>query len=445
MATTAEIVERLAYDDLPPAIVERGKLLLLDTIGVAAVGVRSEPGAIALRAAARLFPAGPEPARALFSGRPLSPAGAAFVGATAIDSVDAHDGHQPSKGHAGVALLPGLLAFAETAPDGLDGRGFLTSYVLGYELAHRAAVALHGSVPDYHTSGAWNALAVAALGARRLGLGAAGIREALGIAEYWGPRSQMMRVIDSPSMLKDGSGWGALVGVSAALLAAEGFTGAPAVTVEAEAQREVWQDLGVRWLLPEVYVKLHPVCFWAQGPVTAVLALRRQHDLEGPEIAGIRVETFHAATRLAERRPATSDHAQYSLPFPTAAAALHGRLGLEEIDGPGLDDPAVLALAEALELVERADFDAAFPNRRFCEVELTLKDGRRLRSGPTEPRGHQGAPLGQPEIEAKFETLAAALPAERRAAIRSAVLGLEEQGDLAPLRELLLAAVEPSA
>ncbi|SMF25552.1 2-methylcitrate dehydratase PrpD [Tistlia consotensis] len=437
----AGFVRRLAFEDLPDAIVERGKLLLLDTIGVAVAGAGTEPAAIARRAAALLFPAGPRDAggqaRALFRGGALSPAGAAFAGATAIDSVDAHDGHQPSKGHAGVALLPGLLALAETGP-ACDGREFLTCYLLGYELAHRAAVALHTTVGDYHTSGAWNALAVAALGARRFGLPEAGIREALGIAEYWGPRSQMMRVIDQPSMLKDGSGWGALVGVTAAVMAREGFTGAPAVTVEAEAVAPLWQDLGSRWLIPDVYVKAYPVCFWAQGPVTAVMELRREHGLRGDEIAAIRVETFHAATRLAERRPATSDHAQYSLPFPAAAAAVHGRLGLEQIDGPGLADPAVLKLAAGMELVERFEFEAAFPQRRLCEVELTLTDGRKLRSGPTEPKGHQGAPLGQAEIEAKFEILAGALPEPRREAIREAVLALEEQGDLAPFLDLLL-------
>ena len=54
------------------------------------------------------------------------------------------------------------------------------------------------------------------------------LRHAFGIAEYHGPRSQMMRCIDFPTMVKDGSDWGAAVGVSAAYLARDGFTGAPA-------------------------------------------------------------------------------------------------------------------------------------------------------------------------------------------------------------------------
>ncbi|MFT6303412.1 MAG: 2-methylcitrate dehydratase PrpD, partial [Pseudomonadales bacterium] len=32
---------------------------------------------------------------------------------TQLDNLDAHDGWQPSKGHAGAAVLPALCAFAE--------------------------------------------------------------------------------------------------------------------------------------------------------------------------------------------------------------------------------------------------------------------------------------------------------------------------------------------
>src|SRR3546814_7985834 len=84
---------------------------------------------------------------------------------------------------------------------------------MGYEVATRAGIVLHGSVSDYHTSGAWNALGVAAVASRLLGLDRERTRHAIGIAEYHGPRSQMMRCIDHPTMLKDGSGWGAFAGV----------------------------------------------------------------------------------------------------------------------------------------------------------------------------------------------------------------------------------------
>ena len=78
----------------------------------------------------------------------------------------------------------------------------------------------------------------------------------MGIAEYHGPRSQMMRCMDHPTMVKDGSDWGAMCGVSAARMAKAGFTGAPALTL----QTEHWQHLGADLLILQQYFKPYPVC-----------------------------------------------------------------------------------------------------------------------------------------------------------------------------------------
>ncbi len=64
-----------------------------------------------------------------------------------------------------------------------DGQEFLTRVVIGYELGSRLGQALHATAKDYHTSGAWCALANAALGARALGLDTEQTRHAVGIAE----------------------------------------------------------------------------------------------------------------------------------------------------------------------------------------------------------------------------------------------------------------------
>ena len=85
---------------------------------------------------------------------------------------------------------------------------------MGYEFGARVAMAQHGTVPDYHTSGSWGAVTAAC--ARLMKLTAEETRHALGIAEYHAPRSQMMRCIDHSTMLKHGSGWGAMTGVAGA-------------------------------------------------------------------------------------------------------------------------------------------------------------------------------------------------------------------------------------
>ena len=75
---------------------------------------------------------------------------------------------------------------------------------------------------------------------RRLGLGDESLLHALGIAGAHGPRSPMMRCIDHPTMLKDGSA-GAAVAEVAALLARGGFTGRPAATVEDSDCGSFWE------------------------------------------------------------------------------------------------------------------------------------------------------------------------------------------------------------
>ena len=405
-----DFLHGLTFNDLPPEVRHQAWRCLLDLCGVAAAGSGTKLSRIIRDHAASQFGAGSGPgARLIFDGRRVSPAGAALAGGMTIDSVDAHDGYPAAKGHAGAAVLPGLLALAES-PEGapaMDAAEFMTSFVIGYELAIRAGVALHATVPDYHTSGAWVAVACAGLGARRLELDSARSRHALGIAEYHGPRSQMMRCIDHPTMLKDGAGWGAMAGVSAAYLAADGFTGAPALTLESAEAAGHWADLGNRWLMLDQYFKPYPVCRWAQPATEAALDLRRAHGLSTADIDHVEVFSFHEATRLATREPVDTEAAQYSLPFPLAAALVHGQLETAQIDGPALKDPEVLRLSRGMILRESDDYNARFPAERFAHVTLHLKDGRALTSEPSAGRGNVDNPLSDNEIMEKFRRYAA--------------------------------------
>jgi 2-methylcitrate dehydratase PrpD len=419
--SAVDFIHGLRFEDLPAAVVAQAKRCVLDLLGVALVGLETDLSRIVRNHAVRHMGVGEgRGARLLFDGRPASVPGAAYAGASTIDAFDAHDGHPLTKGHAGVAVLPAALALFDG--EGLsDGREFLTALVLGYEVAIRAGIALHGSVPDYHTSGAWNALGCAAVGARLLGLSADATRHALGIAEYHGPRSQMMRCIDHPTMLKDGSGWGAFAGLSAAYLAADGFTGAPAITVETPEQAALWLDLGRRWRILEIYFKPLPVCRWAQPAIEAAVSLMRANAVDPDRIETVEVETFDAAVRLGTRPPATTEEAQYALGFPLAAALAWGRLEAGEITGAGLRDRRTLRLLSRIRLAERADFTRRFPAERAAAVKITLEDGTVLASAPTVARGDAEAPLEDGELRAKFRSLASALPGGVCAALELAV------------------------
>ncbi|AHD03487.1 MmgE/PrpD family protein [Leisingera methylohalidivorans] len=421
----ADFTFGLTPGDLPETTRQAAALMFLDTLGITIGATPMEAGRIARETAVALYGCGEDSyaARMLFDGRKVSVAGAAYAAATATDNLDGHDGYYPTKGHIGVVVIPAIAALAETVPD-FSGPEALAITTLGYELAGRAALSLHATVSDYHTSGAWNALGVAAMAARMRGLSRTQLREALGIAEFHGPRSQMMREIAKPSMLHDGSGWGAMVGMSAAVLAEKGFTGAPAITLEEDRVAEHWEDLGSFWQMEHQYVKPYPICRWAHAPIDALRQVMLQHDLSHEQLARIRINTFHESACLYPGMPSTTSQAQYSLGFAVAVQAAYGRIGVGHISGAGLADPLVASIHERISVSEAARHSVRFPACRVADVVVTLTDGRVIESGDVHARGGPEAPFSQESVVGKFMEFAAPSLGDARAGeIRDAVLG----------------------
>ncbi len=436
--TVNDFIHDLHWEQIPNGVQIATRMALLDLLGVAASGTATDLSKIIRNHAVRHFGSGSESGvRMLFDGRECSIPGAALAGGMLIDSVDAHDGYKPTKGHIGCGVLPAALAFSESVKDTTEAE-LLTRILIGYEIGARAGISLHATACDYHTSGAWVALAVAAIGARSLKLDHTQTREALGIAEYHGPRSQMMRCIDHPTMLKDGSGWGSMAGCSAALLAQDGFTGAPAITIEDDEVRHLWSDLGTRWMIGEQYVKAYPVCRWAQPAIAGVMAIKERHSFSHQQIKRIEIGTFHESKRLAVRRPDTTEQAQYSLPFPTAAAIVHSDVGVEHIDGDGLKNPAVLRLSEMIELVEVEEYNQCFPQRRKSNVVIELHGGSRLESGTIEAAGDPEMPFSAEVLEQKFMRFAGKPLGEVKAEkLKQTVLQLGEGSTLGAINTLI--------
>ncbi|MBA2755753.1 MAG: MmgE/PrpD family protein [Chloroflexia bacterium] len=116
--------------------------------------------------------------------------------------------------------------------------------------------------------------------------------------------------------------------------------------------------------------------------------------------------TFHQATRLASRRPTTTEEAQYSLPFPVAAALVHGQLGLAQLSGAGLGDPDVLRFSDQIELVDDPALSARFPAERIARVRIETAAGKILDSGETAAPWDAATPPTDEELIAKFRWVA---------------------------------------
>ncbi|MFT6673979.1 MAG: 2-methylcitrate dehydratase PrpD [Sulfitobacter sp.] len=410
-----EFAAHLNLIDLPPDLLRILRRSFTDTMGVAAVASTTDMAKFAIRGAGATFGIGAGgAARVLMNGTALSPAGAAMAGAFTVDAVDAHDTTSPCKGHVGSAVFPALMAMAEVAQTPLSGGDFATYLAVAYEISSRAGLAQHATCADYHTSGAWTAVGVAVAAARMLGCDPETLRHAAGIGEYHGPRSQMMRCIDYPTMVRDGVGWGAPSGVVAAYLAKEGFTGAPALTCEQAP--EFWADLGDAWrTIEDTSYKAYPCCRWAHPSIDAVAHLMAQHGLTPHDIAGVDIATFHNATRLAGHNPTTPDEFAYGIAFPVATMIVRGQIGVPELTKDTLQDPDIKRISNKIRLIDDPHFTQISQGKRWAQVTMYTHDGRSFQDAPRTPKGDNDMPLSDAEISEKFHLFADPVVGQNRA------------------------------
>ncbi len=439
MNNVYNFIYNIDWNELPITVQNMSKRCLLDTLGVALSARTTEASQIGAKFAAMNFgPTDQSRSRLLGFDGTCSVPGAAFSGAILIDSMDAHDGHRLTKGHAGATVLPSLLSMADNFINNktaISGKYFLELLVIGYEVSLRSGIELHKNTDEYPTSGSWAAIGVAAMGAKLLQLDKRQLNHALGIAEYYAPRSPMMRCIDQPTMVKDGAGWGALTGVSSVFLAQEGFTGAPALCVTQADEK----DYFIRYEILNQYFKPWPICRWAQPAVEAIVRLQKQYSFNVKDIKEINISTFHNAVRLANKAPTSSDEAQYSIGYPVAAMLVRGKISPEEMSISSLNDTKIKQLQNKIKLEENQNHTNAFPAKRYASVVITLQNGEKLQLENIEARGDPDNPLSDVEIETKFVQLTeGVISSSKQNQLIQLIDNLEKEGDINALLSLIL-------
>ena len=166
------------------------------------------------------------------------------------------------------------------------------------------------------------------------------------------------------------------------------------------------------------------MCRWAQPAIEAALELQRAHGFAAADVVKIGIESFREAVALGSQcpMPRATDEAQYSLPFPVAAALVFGHVGADEVDARGLDDADVARLVAATTVDEDPHSPIASPPSAGRACASRCSDGRTLVSNPARARGNPENPLSDDELRAKYRELATpVLGAERAARIERAV------------------------
>ena len=427
------------YEDLAREAHELARQCILDYFGVAVAGAGDELVRLLFD---ELTDAGGAPQASIIGHRARLPAlSAALVNGAAGHALDYDDVNMAMPGHPSVAILPGLLALAESRQS--SGREVITAFVAGYETACRIGAALQPGHYNlgFHSTGTVGAFGAAAACARLLGLDAEATAMALGIAgtQAAGLKSQF------GTMCKPfHAGKAAQNGLLAARLAARGFssradiiesvqgfalTHGPDFSPEAalatpEAGLHLFANL----------FKYHAACYLTHAPIECARRLREQHRLTPEAIAGITLRLDASCERVCNiPSPVDGLQSKFSL-RQTVAMALAGvdTASLGAYSAENARDPALIGLRERIDI----DWQESWP-QTLSELEIELADGNRLTARydagiPAADVADQGRRLAM-----KFDALAVpSLGAPRTRELRETIAGLDHLADVAELAKL---------
>lgn len=435
-------VTGLRYADIDAPTVAYAKELLLDHLGCAVRGGTVDTAEAVDRMLATVGAAEGSALTAVIAKRPLRPEWAAFAHGVYGHSIELDDTHSASSLHPAVVTIPAALATAEL--QGSSGEELLTAMVAGYEVACRIGRALdpvQTYARGFHPTAVVGPFAAAAATAKLLGLTAAELAHAFGIAASQAA-GRLEFFSDGAWTKRFHPGWGSHSGYLAARLAQAGFTG-PRLAFEGrdgllsgygapDRAALLTTGLGEPFELAVTSVKPHACCRYNQGPIDLAIALASEHDLGADDIARVRVGVVSQAIPIvvepvARKLAPTNDvDAQFSLPYAIGLGIALRKATLEEYAEPTLSSPEVRAIAAKVTAEVRPDFDERFPSVWPAEVEIETVDGRVLRLQTDFPKGDPENRLSYAEMCAKFRSLASsALPEDALEAIEGAVARLD--------------------
>jgi aconitate decarboxylase len=455
-AGLAQFVSGLQYEDIPDQVLERIKLLMLDSLGCALYGADLPWSRILQRTLAGLEGGGQGEAGLSVwgTGLRLSAPHAALINGTQVQGFELDDVHRQGVLHVGAVVLPALLAVAQMRP-GMSGRELLASAVAGYEVGPRVGICMGQEhiAQGWHSGATLGVFSAAAGAARGLRLDAERTVHALGIA---GTQSSGLMAAQYGAMVKRmHAGRSSQSGLYGALLADQGFTGIVNVlespyggfcsTFSRSQDRfdlaQLTAGLGDVWQTMGIALKFYSCVGSNHTTLDAIALMQAQRPFGADEVEritvyGSQVTMDHVGWKYV---PQGLTSAQLNLPYCVATLLLEGDCFVDQFTEDMVADGQRMRVADKVEVRHDAEITAlGSKSRHKVRVVCELKDGTRMERTVEAGRGNEKNFASQADVVAKFEKLAAkALPLERVGHIRDWVLGMQEQSDASELARLL--------
>jgi 2-methylcitrate dehydratase PrpD len=437
--TLAEFAVTLRFDDVPQRVRDHCKSLLLDALACALAGrLGEETGQVAAFAAA--LAQGSE--SSVIGREPLSLAGATLLNAYLITAVTMCDVYRPTLTHITPEVIPPALAIAER--DGLSGRDLLTAIAAGCEVTTRIGLGLDYPkfrARGWHGPGVIGPFGAAAAVGSLLDFDADAMARAFGLA---GSQAAGTFAAWGTPTVKFHQCRGALSGLMAALLAHQQFVatrefltakdgGLYATYADGGKPDAAIAELGTRWELEQIAMRLWPSASLIQGMVTALFDIVDKQKIDAGRVRKVRIALSPGAHKM------HGGFGSYKAKFEallsahyTAAVILHDRaLTLAQFEPNRYDDIKLRRFAaERVEVVADAAIDGS-----QAKVDIEAADGATFSAYCGHPLGSYENPLSRAQIEQKFRTYAQGILPDT--AICEVIGAVERLEDLPSTRGLM--------
>ena len=411
----ASFAATLRFEDIPAPVLRRAEDLMLDWFASTLAGKGARPVETIARFMQRMGPTD-GPSEILINRTRTSPLTAAVINAAASHFAEQDDVHNGSVFHPAAVVFPPALAVAQAL--GSSGTELLTAVVAGYEVGIRVGEFLGRShYRIFHTTGTAGTLAAAAAVGHLLQLTPEQMNHAFGSA---GTQSaglwEFLRDAADSKQLHTAHAAGA--GLTAAYLAADGFTGAQRIfdgkqgmaagmSTDSDPSR-LANGLGTRWALAETSFKFHASCRHTHPAADALQQVLREQGLAAQDVRQVTTSVHQGAIDVLGpvTDPQTVHQGKFSMGTVLGLVAVHGHAGLSEFDAH-YRDADVVTFRDKVAMQLDAEVDSAYPARWIGKVTVETLDGKRFDGRVDEPKGDPGNTLSRPELEDKALRLAA--------------------------------------
>jgi 2-methylcitrate dehydratase PrpD len=449
----AKNLKNTEYDDLPQRVVDETKKQILDILGVA-IGGFSQRGAKELRELVLEW-GGKKESSIIGTSVKVPVPNAAHANATMAHCLDYDDVHEKAVMHSGVVIIPTCLAMAECRGS-FSGKDIITAVALGVDMMCRLALATTpGKSPvelGWHLTTLFGFLGVAGTAARILGLDEEGIVSAIGIG-YHQSCGNGQTVKDGALSKRLGPGFAVKGGITSALLAEKGVTGAHNAL---EGQWGLYnlymhgdygpdilrKDLGRRFEGMNVAIKPYPCCRGIHPAIDSTLAIKNENNLTAEDIKEIVIYVTEAHYSLlcspedVKCNPRNPVDAQFSIPWGVATAIANNQVTLGDYTETAIKSDMIREITKKM----RVEIDNGLRRPDKMEptrIEIITSEGRNYSKVVEHPLGSLERPMTFEDCSRKFRDCAKRLGHEKMDKVIEVVGRLDELSDVDELFPLL--------